>query len=34
MDERTGEKSANFSRLRAQLEQLIEAVCAFAAAHR
>jgi N-formylglutamate deformylase len=34
MDERTGEKSANFPRLRAQLEQLIEAVCAFAAAHR
>jgi N-formylglutamate deformylase len=32
MDERTGEKSANFPRLRAQLEQLIEAVCGFAAA--
>ncbi len=31
MDEATGEKSANFARLRAQLEQLIEAVCAFAA---
>jgi len=31
MDERTGEKSAHFARLRAQLEQLVEAVCGFAA---
>jgi N-formylglutamate deformylase len=31
MDERSGEKSANFPRLQAQLEQLIEAVCGFAA---
>jgi N-formylglutamate deformylase len=32
MDERTGERSANFLRLRAQLSELVEAVCRFAAA--
>jgi N-formylglutamate deformylase len=32
MDERTGERSANFAPLRAQLSQLVEAVCRFAAA--
>lgn len=32
MDERTGEKSANFAALRSQLESLVEAVCRFAAA--
>jgi N-formylglutamate deformylase len=32
MDERSGEKSANFVRLRAQLARLVEAVCRFAAA--
>jgi N-formylglutamate deformylase len=32
MDERTGEKSANFPRLRAQLAELVEAICGFAAA--
>src|SRR5919106_1172155 len=32
MDERTGERSADFETLRAQLSQLVEAVCGFAAA--
>jgi N-formylglutamate amidohydrolase len=32
MDERTGERSANFETLQAQLSQLVEAVCRFAAA--
>jgi N-formylglutamate deformylase len=32
MDERTGERSANFPRLRAQLSELVEAICRFAAA--
>jgi len=32
MDERTGERSANFETLRTQLSQLVEAVCRFAAA--
>ena len=32
MDERTGEKSANFVRLRAQLAELVEAICRFARA--
>jgi N-formylglutamate deformylase len=31
MDERTGERSANFAALQAQLAQLVEAVCCFAA---
>jgi N-formylglutamate deformylase len=31
MDERTGEKSANFAPLRAQLSHLVETVCRFAA---
>ena len=32
MDERTGAKSASFAPLQAQLSQLVEAVCRFAAA--
>jgi N-formylglutamate deformylase len=32
MNGRTGEKSANFPRLRAQLAELVEAICGFAAA--
>lgn len=32
MDERTGEKSANFEPLQTQLSQLVEAICRFAAA--
>jgi N-formylglutamate deformylase len=32
MDERTGEKSARFALLRAQLSELVEAICGFAAA--
>lgn len=32
MVERTGERSANFARLRAQLSELVEAICGFAAA--
>jgi N-formylglutamate deformylase len=32
MDERTGERSANFAPLQAQLAQLVEAICHFAAA--
>jgi N-formylglutamate deformylase len=34
MDERTGERSADFAPLQAQLAQLVEAICRFAATAR